>query len=564
MTQQDIINAAIAYYGYIKQGMSAMDAFKKAFPNGIPSKQDEMKAAAKGQLGNSLATIGGMAAGAYGGSKLMGALAGGKDAAANSTGILGQIGDKISGVGDSLLNALGLGKEAAEVAQPIVGNLGDITMGSEALNSGMAASQLGGDVAQGGANIAQGAQGALSMANLLGTAGVALTPIVGEHILKPLLQKVGLLGDSTKDYRRFKPEEALSSPAFKQIFGDDWDNLSDAQKMQIASMGRALNLTTVAGEGTLPDKEGTGGLANADDLGSAVGMKALLKTGNVNRFGTASGFEYDKLSDKLSGSNGRNMDEKLRLLQQFADAVKSGDAAKAREVIASAATNRELSGLVIGDDMRALATIAPEIGNDPNFQPMTKEQYEQMLAAAMGKGEAPTIAPAAPLNMGGPAKSDPNAQVAQLLRDNQITLPNNQIQQAKTMATSKQSPLLAALTGPTTNQRTAPDGINQIATMPNGQDIQTLIGTMQPGQLQNLQSMMQGGLGAMANGQSFGGGQQLPSANGMAGAAPIQKPVMASPEQPQGQQFTPEMLAQLQQMFGQGIQKRTNVGGWGR
>lgn len=66
MSQQDVQAQVMAYYQYQQAGMSAQDAFKKAFPNGIPTRQQVTEGLAKDQQKAAIGQIGGVLAGALG------------------------------------------------------------------------------------------------------------------------------------------------------------------------------------------------------------------------------------------------------------------------------------------------------------------------------------------------------------------------------------------------------------------------------------------------------------------------------------------------------------------
>lgn len=62
----NVSQAAITYYELVKQGVAPAEAFKQAFPNGIPTAQDRAKDAANAQQKQALGQIGGTLAGALG------------------------------------------------------------------------------------------------------------------------------------------------------------------------------------------------------------------------------------------------------------------------------------------------------------------------------------------------------------------------------------------------------------------------------------------------------------------------------------------------------------------
>lgn len=73
MTPQE---SAAAYMDMIRQGVPAADAFKKAFPNGLPKAQDFQKKQAKDAQKGQLAQIGGAVGGVAGGKAVMDAMSG--------------------------------------------------------------------------------------------------------------------------------------------------------------------------------------------------------------------------------------------------------------------------------------------------------------------------------------------------------------------------------------------------------------------------------------------------------------------------------------------------------
>lgn len=67
MSTNDSLAAANKYYELLRQGKSPSDAFKEAYPNGIPTKMDQAKDAAKAQQQAGIAQTGGMVGGALAG-----------------------------------------------------------------------------------------------------------------------------------------------------------------------------------------------------------------------------------------------------------------------------------------------------------------------------------------------------------------------------------------------------------------------------------------------------------------------------------------------------------------
>lgn len=63
---QDVQKQVFQYQQYLMEGMSAKDAFNKAFPKGIPTQQDRLKAQAKEQQQQSFGQLGGVLTGALG------------------------------------------------------------------------------------------------------------------------------------------------------------------------------------------------------------------------------------------------------------------------------------------------------------------------------------------------------------------------------------------------------------------------------------------------------------------------------------------------------------------
>lgn len=89
-----INDQAMMYWRLLQQGVAPADAFQQAFPDGIPSEEDQMREAAKKQQDAGIAQAGGVLAGALGARELARAVAGEKS-------ILSGIGDLFGGGGGS-------------------------------------------------------------------------------------------------------------------------------------------------------------------------------------------------------------------------------------------------------------------------------------------------------------------------------------------------------------------------------------------------------------------------------------------------------------------------------
>lgn len=134
--------SALKYYELIRQGMNPAEAFKQAFPDGIPTQEDRLKEAADAQQDQAIGQIGGL---------LVGGLA--TDAIASN----------IAGEPSVVGSILGLGKEEAakEIAKQAATQAvtEDAVMG--ALGEGVG-SAVGGGGAYGGAMAGTAAEGAMS------------------------------------------------------------------------------------------------------------------------------------------------------------------------------------------------------------------------------------------------------------------------------------------------------------------------------------------------------------------------------------------------------------------
>lgn len=149
MTAQESLAAAQEYYRLMRGGVPSDEAFKRAYPGGIPSQQDRLKAQAKEDQNAAFAGVGGQvagtAAGVYGASKLASALAGGKEAA--------KAGADAAQAASQATNAA----QATQVA--LAGNIA--TSGAPYSQAGMAGAQQGlgplADLGIGGSSPASGA-----------------------------------------------------------------------------------------------------------------------------------------------------------------------------------------------------------------------------------------------------------------------------------------------------------------------------------------------------------------------------------------------------------------------
>lgn len=151
MTAQESLAAAQEYYRLMRAGVPPADAFKQAYPNGVPTREDQLKEAAKAEQKAGIAAVGGQvagtAAGVYGASKLA--------------------------------SALGFGSQAAGAAGATTGAAGTAAAGTAATGAGAGAAGASSAGAAGGSGIAGAATPATgsmmaSAAPYLGAAGAGL------------------------------------------------------------------------------------------------------------------------------------------------------------------------------------------------------------------------------------------------------------------------------------------------------------------------------------------------------------------------------------------------------
>lgn len=179
----NISQQAIRYYELVRQGVSPQEAFRQAFPNGIPTAQDRAKEQAKAGQKQAIGSVGGVLAGALGTRAVFDAVTG--------------------------KPILGFGSEAAKTA-----------LAAPELISATPAAEAGATALAGGGGVGGGGAGALGGTEAVGGFGSYAMPALGAL----LAAEVGTQGwEGVNKIRKgkdlsFREQVALALPTFGTSF----------------------------------------------------------------------------------------------------------------------------------------------------------------------------------------------------------------------------------------------------------------------------------------------------------------------------------------------------------
>lgn len=169
MSQKDIQEASLRYYDLVRRGVPAAEAYRQAFPNGLPTAEDRAKDAAKEQQKTGIGQVGGMLAGALGTRAAVDLVRGER--------VLGGLRDSVG----NLFGSSGAATQTGSGAASTIG-AGGVPSLNSAMPAGVGGEQMAGagaaDAAGIGSKLIPGAGAALSAYGLF-KANQAKSPLAG-------------------------------------------------------------------------------------------------------------------------------------------------------------------------------------------------------------------------------------------------------------------------------------------------------------------------------------------------------------------------------------------------
>lgn len=254
MTIDEALAASQKLYGLLNRGIPYAEAFKQAFPNGLPTKQDQLKKAAKAQQQAGVAQTGGLVGGALAGKVAVDAATGSgwfAPGAASAAGTAGTTG------------AAAAAPAAAEAALPVA------TAGTEAATGTLGTLGSGAAYALPALAVALGGRTAYKMATGQNKAweDSSAADKVGRVILGMATGGLSELGN-----------KLLGQKSTKQMEADRWGALGpQAQELYQAAHPENDNGQWANGEQWTMDKAIERAKANPDEFRGVYGNMATFK-----------------------------------------------------------------------------------------------------------------------------------------------------------------------------------------------------------------------------------------------------------------------------------------------